>query len=360
MSASSISGDFVFVSEPKAKSLSANLAHTNDLVFTQRGTLGQVAIVPRGEYPFYLISQSQMKVSLDRRKHDPNFVYQYFSGSTGQKQIADSAIQTGVPHTNLGILRSYHFPAPPLLEQVAIANTLSDLDTLLTAQDALIAKKRAIKQGAMQELLSGKRRLPGFGAEWEAEPLGDVAVFLKGKGLPKSSLNSFGMNPCIHYGELFTVYGEEISETVSRTNDSCADFRSVANDVLMPTSDVTPRGLAKASCIVRDGITLGGDILVIRTDVTAVSGTFLSFAIRNEEAQILSLVTGTTVFHLYASDMRRFIFMHPPTIDEQVAIVSILLDLDAEIIALEAKRKKTALLKQGMMQELLTGKTRLV
>ena len=99
MSASLVSGDFVFVSPRKAKSLSANLAYPGDLVFTQRGALGQVSIVPGNGYECYLISQSQMKVSLNRTRHDPSFVLQYFASRAGQKQITASAIQTGVPHT---------------------------------------------------------------------------------------------------------------------------------------------------------------------------------------------------------------------------------------------------------------------
>src|SRR6266568_4361112 len=137
MSVSLVSGDFVFVSPRKAKSLSANLARSGDLVFTQRGTLGQVAIVPGDKFECYLVSQSQMKVSLNRARHDPCFVYQYFASRAGQKQITASAIQTGVPHTNLGILRAYRFPAPPLYEQGVIAAVLSDVDALLGALDRL-------------------------------------------------------------------------------------------------------------------------------------------------------------------------------------------------------------------------------
>jgi type I restriction enzyme S subunit len=127
----------------------------------------------------------------------------------------------------------------------------------------------------------------------------------------------------------------------------------------MPTSDVTPRGLAKASCVTRDGVILGGDILVIRSDKQLICGSFLSYVIRREENQVLQLVTGTTVFHLYGSDMKKFTFIMPP-LPEQTAIAAILSDMDAEIAALEQKRDKTRLLKQGMMQELLTGRIRLV
>jgi type I restriction enzyme S subunit len=127
----------------------------------------------------------------------------------------------------------------------------------------------------------------------------------------------------------------------------------------MPTSDVTPRGLAKASCVLLDGIVLGGDILIIRSDRNRVFGTFLSFVIRREENQVLQLVTGTTVYHLYGSEMRKFRFKLPP-LPEQTAIAQTLSDMDAELTALEQRREKTRALKQAMMQELLTGKTRLV
>ena len=224
--------------------------------------------------------------------------------------------------------------------------------------DLELLKKRNIKQAAMQELLTGKRRLPGFEGEWEVKRLGDVANFFKGKGLPKSALIADGTYPCIHYGELFTQYPETIEEIISRTNCSRDSFCSIANDVLMPTSDVTPRGLAKASCVTVDGVILGGDILVIRSDKKRVSGALLSYIIRREEDQVLRLVTGSTVYHLYGSDMKKFTFVMP-SLREQTAIATVLSKMDAEIAVLEQRQIKTRALKQGMMQQLLTGKIRL-
>lgn len=208
-------------------------------------------------------------------------------------------------------------------------------------------------------ILNGLDRLSGFKGEWQEIQLGDHATFHKGKGLPKSALTQFGLERCVHYGELFTLYGETIRETISRTSSFPGEFRSLANDVLMPTSDVTPRGLAKASCVLTDGIVLGGDILVIRTDPALICGTFLSYIIRREAEQVLRLVTGTTVFHLYAADMKTFTFKLPP-LPEQLAIVNVLDEMDEEQLALDALRDKTRALKVAMMQELLTGRTRLV
>ena len=271
------------------------------------------------------------------------------------------AFDSGSGQTNLKKKEVLDCPIalPPLPEQTAIAAALSDVDALMGELDKLIAKKRDIKQATMQQLLTGKKRLAGFSGEWEENKLEKFASFYKGKGLAKNEIDIYGKTPCVHYGELFTQYAESITETHSRTNLSGNVFLSKNNDVLMPTSDVTPNGLAKASCILKDDIILGGDILVIRTNPKEINGTFLSFVIRHSKEKIMQLVTGSTVYHLYASDMKNFIFLIP-SIEEQTAIATILSDMDAEINALQQKRDKTAQLKQGMMQELLTGRIRLI
>lgn len=287
------------------------------------------------------------------------FILASILGYRFSKYAESVSVRSGMPKINRAEMAAYSLGLPPLPEQRAIAAALSDVDALLGGLDRLIAKKRDLKQATMQQLLTGQTRLPGFSGKWEVKRLGDVATFHKGKGLPKSALSPYGSEPCVHYGELFTQYGETIRDTISRTNKSLGEFRSVANDVLMPTSDVTPRGLAKASCVVVDDVLLGGDILVIRTDSALISGTFLSHVLRREDDQVLRLVTGTTVFHLYGADMKKFTFKRP-ALAEQQAIVGVLSDMDAELTALEARRNKTRDLKQAMMQELLTGKTRLV
>lgn len=123
-----VSGEFTYVTPKKAESLAANLARPGDIVFTQRGTLGQVSIVPPQPFERYLISQSQMKLTVDRMKADPLFVYYVFQSPEQQSHIRRNAIQTGVPHTNLGILRDTSLQLPPLLEQQAVAYILGTMD----------------------------------------------------------------------------------------------------------------------------------------------------------------------------------------------------------------------------------------
>lgn len=193
---------------------------------------------------------------------------------------------------------------------------------------------------------------------WPTVTLGEIATFTKGSGLSKADMTPDGAVPCVHYGELFTKYGADIREVTGRTDHVDLPVRSKAGDVLMPTSDVTPRGLAKASSIRSAGTILGGDILVIRPQPNIAYGPFVANAIRRDERQVLSLVRGSTVYHLYAMDMRNFT-LDLPSLQVQVQIADRLADADSLIAALERLVVKEEGVKQGLMQQLLTGATRL-
>ena len=123
-----LAGDFVYVSEVKAHQLRANTARPGDIVFTQRGTLGQVSVVPTHPFRSYVVSQSQMKLTVDRRKADPRFVYYACTSSDFVAQVLNNAVAAGVPHINLGILRGLRVPLPTMSRQVEVADILSSLD----------------------------------------------------------------------------------------------------------------------------------------------------------------------------------------------------------------------------------------
>ncbi|MEL0156357.1 restriction endonuclease subunit S [Sphingopyxis sp.] len=315
------------------------------------GTIGEVFFVDEDYWPL----NTTLYVR-DFKGNFPKFIYHFLRAFDFKTHSGKS----GVPGVNRNDLHQVAILFPMRAdEQEKIAAALSDADALIKGLEDIIAKKRAIKQGAMQKLLSGRLRLPGFSEEWEVKRLGEVASFHKGKGLPKGALSPFGRRACIHYGELFTKYSAAISTTLSFTDSEFDHFCSTSNDVVMPTSDVTPRGLAKASCVLQNDVIIGSDILVIRLFEGRGDGTFLSNVIRFDENQVLQLVTGTTVFHLYASDMKNFEFKLP-SLAEQKAIVSVLHDMEAEAVELERRLVKARQIKQGMMQELLTGRARLV
>ena len=162
--------------------------------------------------------------------------------------------------------------------------------------------------------------------------LGSVATFHKGLGLPKSEIEADGPNKCIHYGELFTNYTEVISHVYSKTRLNEGVF-SEADDILMPTSDVTPNGLVKSCCIKDDGVLLGGDIVIIRANKNLIYGEFLSRYIRTKESQILKSVTGSTVFHLYSTSINGLHIVFP-SLPEQQNIGTYFRRLD-ELIALQ-------------------------
>jgi type I restriction enzyme S subunit len=141
-----VGGNFVYVSNEKSIQLSQNIARPNDLVFTQRGTLGQVSIVPESGYDRYVVSQSQMKITVDPTKADVNFLYYLFNSLDQLKYIQNSAIQTGVPHTNLGILKITPVKIPPLNIQKQVASVLTGLDDRIALLRETNATLEAIAQ----------------------------------------------------------------------------------------------------------------------------------------------------------------------------------------------------------------------
>jgi type I restriction enzyme S subunit len=270
---------------------------------------------------------------------------------------------TTVFHLHARDMANFVLPVPCIEEQRAIAAALSDVDGLLSALDALIAKKRALKTAAMQSLLTGRIRLPGFTGEWVTRRLGDVAELLKGHGLSKSTLEPDGQWFCILYGELFTTYKEVITNVKSRTNIRYQGLFSLAGDVLLPGSTTTTGvDLAKASALLLSNILLGSDIIVVRQkeNANAYDASFLAYSLTYVyKHKIAQKTKGITIYHLHGKDLVD-LEVTLPSIDEQRAIAAVLADMDAEIAALEARREKVRQVKQGMMQVLLTGKVRLV
>ena len=178
-----------------------------------------------------------------------------------------------------------------------------------------------------------------------------MVAFFKGRGLSKNEIDPSGPEPCIHYGQLFTEYSEEITTVISRASGGKGRFRSIANDVLMPTSDVTPRGLAKASALNQSDVIIGGDILVIRADGKILLGSFLSRFIRHMESKILQMVSGSTVFHLYSSSMEKFPVRYP-SLSEQRKIGAYFQSLDVLISRHSAQLKKLQDIKSAYLEEM--------
>jgi type I restriction enzyme, S subunit len=361
-----VSGDFVFVSKAKAKSLSANLAREGDLIFTQRGTLGQVSVVPSTPFPEYVVSQSQMKLSLGSELADRQYVFQYFCSTAGQKQILESAIQTGVPHTNLGILKAYKVTLPVNLdEQRAIATALSDVDALLAKIDQLIAKKRDLKQAVMQQLLTGQTRLPGFSGAWEVKTMKSLGQTYG--GLAGKTKEDFGHGSSKYIPFMNVMTDTVIDPTWLESVDVAqheAQNLVKKGDLFFNGSSETPEEVGFCSVLLEDipSLYLNSFCFGFRFHTDAkVHGLFFAYWFRGADgrAAMSVLAQGATRYNIAKSAFMR-LSIPQPSQEEQTAIATILSDMDAELSALEARRDKTRALKQGMMQALLTGRIRLV
>ncbi len=295
------------------------------------------------------------------------------------KLLATKAVSQA--NINPSVLKRRLFvPIPPLPEQRAIAAILSDVDALITSLDKLIAKKRDIKQTTMQQLLTGKTRLPGFSKElkptykqtevgvipsdWEPIPLGLLSAFITKGATP----TTYGFN-WVNDGVLF-LRSECVSEQGLDLTQSM--FITLEAHNTLKRSEIQAGDiLATITGNVGRVIYLGNDfgianinqhiarIRIIDSNVVAeYVFHFLSQpAVRKYYS---SIITGQAYPQISLKQVRDTRIPLPPTKAEQQAIATVLSDMDAEIAALEQKRDKTRTLKQGMMQELLTGKTRLV
>lgn len=201
-----------------------------------------------------------------------------------------------------------------------------------------------------------KIRFKEFNSDWKSSRLGDIAKFSKGKGLSKSDLTENGKTECVRYGELYTHYGETISEVKSRTNVPIKELvLSEANDVIIPASGETQIDIATASCILRGGIALGGDLNIIKTKN---NGLFLSYYLNNKRKHdIASLAQGISVVHLYSSQLA-LLNLNIPTLPEQQKIASFLSSVDEKIQQLTRKKELLEQYKKGVMQQLFSGKLR--
>ena len=271
------------------------------------------------------------------------------------KQKATKGQGDAVVHITSEAIKTISINIPPIAEQRAIAEALSDVDGLIAALDKKIAKKRLLKQGAMQQLLTGKKRLPGFTDEWIDVQIKELGKWSKGQPFSKDKISSDGKNLCIHYGELFS-YGEVI-ETIKSNTDIKPSVKSSGRDVLFPASDVTPIGLGRCSALNVKNVLLGGDIIIL--ELTKDCPAYISYVVNLNKQQIIDRVTGTTVKHINSNLLGEIKINISTDIKEQQAIATILSDMDKEIADLEAQRDKYRLLKSGMMQKLLTGQIRL-
>jgi type I restriction enzyme S subunit len=325
-----------------------------DILISVKGTTGRVGIVPHGFHGN--ISRDLARIRL-REGKVPEFLFQMLQSGPAQRRLVAAAVGTTRMELSIAILKNVRIPVPPTkAEQEAIANALSDADDLIESLERLIEKRRQLKQGAMHELLMGKKRLPGFEIragfkqtevgripeDWDFDDIEHLAQITTGGRNTQDRVDD-GQYP-------FFVR----SQTVERINSYSYDGEAV-----LTAGDGV--GTGKIFHYINGKFDAHQRVYRISEFTERINGYFFYLYFSTHfYSRIMQMTAKSSVDSVRREMISRMLVPLPPTIAEQVAIAAILRDMDVEVIALQEKLAKARMIKQGMMQELLTGKTRLI
>lgn len=333
-----IGGEFAFVSHEKfARDLSRNSAAPRDVIYTQRGTLGQVALVPSTGADTFVVSQSQMRLRVDPQRAVPEFVYYASTTSEFLKQVDDRAVSTGVPHTNLGILAELEIPLPPLAKQQAIAEVLGALDDKIAANIALATTAEATiataHTAATRNGVAEKSLLDELVIEF-GEPFGGAQFSEPGVG-----------RPLIRIRDLKTFKSQVWS----------TEFRP--KEVVVAAGDV----LVGMDAEFRATPWLGEAGLLNQRVLRARHATYGRALVREMLRRPLAEVEGeksaTTVIHLNKADLARKT-VEVPTGDALTAFERLAEPLYEARVALAAENRTLAATRNALLPQLMSGKLR--
>jgi len=309
-----------------------------DILVSVKGTIGRIGIVP--EHFKGNISRDIARVRL-RDEHAPRFWLQLLQSTNSQRTMELAAVGTTRQELSIGTLKTLRFRFPAKSAQEQIAAALYHSDDLIAALEAFITKKWAVRQGMMQQLLTGKMRLPGFSRPWLRTTVGDIATINKGQQLGRASMDSQQSVPVWNGGiepSGFTGLPNIIRPvvTVSEGGNSCGWVGR-------------PRG----------AFWLGGHCYALEPKGPSHSTAYLYYALKANEHGIMSLRVGSGLPNIQKRSLRGFALCVPSDSHEAAAIAGVLDDMSADIDLLESRLDKARAIKQGMMQELLSGRTRL-
>jgi type I restriction enzyme S subunit len=342
------------VSDADRKRLQGYSLQTGDLVFSRVGSVDRNSLISEKENE-WLFSGRLLRIRVKNKAILPVYLSYCFHQESTKQRIRSVAVGQTMASLNTQILNDVQVAFPPTLaEQERIAKALSDTDALITSLEKLITKKRNIKQGTMQELLTGKKRLPGFNGKWEVKKLGEIGEIVTGSTPPTQTKEYWN-------GSIPWITPTDIS-----------DEKNIFNS----EREISPLGLQvirklPANTLLVTCIASIGKNAILRVDgasnqqINAIIPykdydlDFLYYLIENNKQYLLGNAGITATLMISKKDFSEIIFLFPPQKNEQSSIANILSDMDAEIKQLEQKLSKYKFIKQGMMQELLTGKIRL-
>ncbi len=326
-----------------------------DLVMPLRGKVGDVGLVDE-ELAGANLTRGVALIAI-RTGWSPVFCQQVISSASTRRRLEQAMNGSALQEIPIASLRSFKIATPKTLsEQLSIAAALSDVDELLSGLDRLIAKKRDLKQAAMQQLLTGQTRLPGFSGAWEVKRLGGLIDEIADGGTPATS------NPRNFGGSVCWVVIDDIKDDITATATTLTELglKSCAARIWEPGTLILSTGATIGEVgIARIPVATKQGICGIVVNPAQANANFLKYWFIKSKPLLLSKAQGSTIKEVRAPTLVQF-EISIPKLPEQTAIASVLSDMDAELAALEARRDKTRDLKQAMMQDLLTGKSRLV
>ena len=330
----------------------------DDIVFTTEAPLGNVALIPDDRR--YILSQRTVLLQIDPSQAVSRYLFQLMLAEQFQKVLADQSSGTTAKGIQRKKFEQLRLACPPLPEQRAIATALSDVDALLGALERLIAKKRDLKQAAMQQLLTGQIRLPGFHGEWEVKRLGELADIRSG-GTPSTTEPRFwdGDVPWCTPTDITALNGHKyLIETSRRITEH--GLKSSSAEMIPAHSIVMTSRATIGECAINKVPVSTNQGFKNFVPFQPVDVDFLYYLLTTQKQGFISLCGGSTFLEIGKGQLTAHKVRVPAEKAEQTAIAAALSDIDAELSVLEQRLEKTRALKQGMMQELLTGRTRLV
>ena len=340
-----------FVPKEVIQKISNYRIKTSDLFISVAGTLGIIGKIPKELENANLTENANKLTNL---KCDQEFLLQYLQTNKLDKLIENVKTSNAQPKLAIYAIKAFIVNHPSLPEQQKIASFLSVVDKKIQQ----LSRKRELleiyKKGVMQKLFSQEIRFKDENGKdypnWAEKKLGEIASFLKGKDISKNDILEDGINPCIRYGELYTLYKETIDHIFSRTNlQKETLILSKAGDVIIPASGETQIDIATASCVLKEGIALGGDLNIIRGDF---NGVFLAYYLNAHlKNEIARLSQGSSVIHLYAKQLMK-LKLHMPATEEQQKIADLLSAIDKKIEAVSQQTEKTQTFKKGLLQQM--------
>lgn len=299
-------------------------------------------------------------------QYDSLFLSYVQNSENVKKQKASFAQGHSVVHISVENIKKTIFASPNYAEQRRIAEALSDVDELIASLEKLIEKKKALKQGVMQELLTGKRRLPGFSGEWESVNLEQIGV-LSGSGVDKKVLPDEKTITLLNYTNVYhqtAISRKDLAHQVTASDRKITECSVKKYDVFLTPTSETPDEIAFSAVAVEDMPDVVYSYHVVRLrPYDSFNGAYINYAMNTEvfRNQATMLAEGSGIRYVITlKKFRDMVIMVPCDLNEQNAIVQVLFDYENEIDKLTQKLDKVRSIKSGMMSELLTGKIRLV